>query len=161
MSIKFNIAPSKHYGFINFVNLALEQGKPVTISFEKINKVWDSEEKDKEAVIEAVMFMLEHNQRYLSDFFYPQEELDENGDSLKEEIDINNEYEVLKKTRELKPITRKDFESKVVDEQIGDYYVENFEKAKKANFFTYKSEKEEDCFIMVVKDRIKIGFVEK
>ncbi len=44
VSIKFNIAPSKHYGFINFVNLALEQGKPVKISFEKINKSGEKEE---------------------------------------------------------------------------------------------------------------------
>ncbi len=44
VSIKFNIAPSKHYGFINFINLALEQEKPVTISFEKINKSGEKEE---------------------------------------------------------------------------------------------------------------------
>ena len=44
VSIKFNIAPSKHYGFINFINLALEQGKPVTISFEKISKSGEREE---------------------------------------------------------------------------------------------------------------------
>ena len=44
VSIKFNIAPSKHYGFINFINLALEQGKPVNISFEKISKSGDREE---------------------------------------------------------------------------------------------------------------------
>ena len=44
VSIKFNIAPSKHYGFINFINLALEQGKPVTISFEKISKSGEKEE---------------------------------------------------------------------------------------------------------------------
>jgi hypothetical protein len=36
-TIKFNLAPSKHIGFINFVNLALKQGNPVKISFEKIN----------------------------------------------------------------------------------------------------------------------------
>jgi len=44
VSIKFNIAPSKHYGFINFINLALEQGKPVVLSFEKISKSGEKEE---------------------------------------------------------------------------------------------------------------------
>ncbi|MFX1449058.1 MAG: hypothetical protein ACFFCG_13175 [Promethearchaeota archaeon] len=44
VSIKFSIAPSKHYGFINFINLALEQGKPVILSFEKISKSGDKEE---------------------------------------------------------------------------------------------------------------------
>jgi len=129
--------------------------------FKKINDVWDSEEKDKEAVVEAVMFMLEHNQDYLSDFFYSEENLNKNGDSIKNEIDLKNEFDIIKKTRDIKPITRKDFESKIVNEEIGDFYVENFEKAKKADFFTYKSEEEKDCFIMVVKNRIKIGFAEK
>ncbi len=44
VSIKFSIPPSKHLGFINFINLALEQGKPVKISFEKISKAGDKEE---------------------------------------------------------------------------------------------------------------------
>jgi len=42
--IKFALPPSKHYGFINFINLALEQGNPVMISFEKISKSGDKEE---------------------------------------------------------------------------------------------------------------------
>jgi len=44
VSIKFNIAPSKHIGFINFVNLALNQDLPITISFEKISKSGEKEE---------------------------------------------------------------------------------------------------------------------
>jgi hypothetical protein len=42
--IKLALPPSKHYGFINFINLALEQGNPVMISFEKISKSGDKEE---------------------------------------------------------------------------------------------------------------------
>jgi len=42
--LKFNIAPSKHLGFINFINLALNQDKPVSITFEKISKKGDKEE---------------------------------------------------------------------------------------------------------------------
>ena len=38
VEIKFNIAPSKHYGFINFINLVLKQKIPVTLTFEKISK---------------------------------------------------------------------------------------------------------------------------
>jgi len=44
VSIKFNIAPSKHLGFINFVNLALNQEQPVMLSFEKISKTGEREE---------------------------------------------------------------------------------------------------------------------
>lgn len=42
--MKFNIAPSKHLGFINFVNLALNQGQPILLSFEKISKSGEKEE---------------------------------------------------------------------------------------------------------------------
>jgi len=42
--IKLALPPSKHYGFINFINLALEQGKSVTLSFEKIGKSGEKEE---------------------------------------------------------------------------------------------------------------------
>ncbi|MBD3193901.1 MAG: hypothetical protein GF317_02520 [Candidatus Lokiarchaeota archaeon] len=44
VSIKFNIAPSKHIGFINFINLAMNQDKPISISFEKISKTREKEE---------------------------------------------------------------------------------------------------------------------
>ncbi|MFX1393238.1 MAG: hypothetical protein ACFFAH_06630 [Promethearchaeota archaeon] len=44
VSIKFNIAPSKHLGFINFINLALNQEQPVMLSFEKISKSGEREE---------------------------------------------------------------------------------------------------------------------
>jgi len=36
--LKFSIPPSKYSGFINFINLALNQDKPVVITFEKISK---------------------------------------------------------------------------------------------------------------------------
>ncbi|MHA2281786.1 MAG: hypothetical protein ACXAC5_13165 [Promethearchaeota archaeon] len=42
--LKFSIAPSKHIGFINFINLALNQELPIDLSFEKISKTGDREE---------------------------------------------------------------------------------------------------------------------
>ena len=53
-SIKFNLVPSKHIGFINFINLALKQGNPVKISFEKIN-----ENGEKEDINVSGMFKFE------------------------------------------------------------------------------------------------------
>jgi hypothetical protein len=44
VSIKFNIAPSKHIGFINFVNLALKQNLPIELSFEKLTKTGEREQ---------------------------------------------------------------------------------------------------------------------
>ena len=43
VSLKLNIAPSKHIGFINFVNLALKQDQPITLSFEKLSKTGEIE----------------------------------------------------------------------------------------------------------------------
>ncbi len=42
--IKLALPPSKHLGFINFINLALNQDKQVSISFEKISIKGDKEE---------------------------------------------------------------------------------------------------------------------
>ena len=42
--IKLALPPSKHLGFVNFINLALNQDKPVSLTFEKINKKGDKEE---------------------------------------------------------------------------------------------------------------------
>ncbi|MFX1420488.1 MAG: hypothetical protein ACFE9N_16405 [Promethearchaeota archaeon] len=44
ITIKFNIAPSKHIGFINFINMALNQNLPIDLSFEKISKTGEREE---------------------------------------------------------------------------------------------------------------------
>ncbi|MBY8985893.1 MAG: hypothetical protein KGD65_12540 [Candidatus Lokiarchaeota archaeon] len=44
ISIKFPISPSKHIGFINFINLALNQELPIDLSFEKISKTGEREE---------------------------------------------------------------------------------------------------------------------
>ena len=44
ISIKFNVTPSKHLGFINFINLALTQNKSVKLSFEKIDNSGNIEE---------------------------------------------------------------------------------------------------------------------
>jgi hypothetical protein len=44
VSIKFNIAPSQHIGFINFLNLCMNQENPVKVSFEKISKSGEKEQ---------------------------------------------------------------------------------------------------------------------
>lgn len=50
ISIKFTIAPSKHMGLINYLNLALTQKELVKLSFEKISKSGDKEESKVEGV---------------------------------------------------------------------------------------------------------------
>ena len=38
ITLKINISPSKHLGFINFINYALNQNKPVSLTLEKIGE---------------------------------------------------------------------------------------------------------------------------
>jgi hypothetical protein len=44
ISIKFNIAPSKQEGFLNFIQLASSKNQTVSITFEKISKSGEREE---------------------------------------------------------------------------------------------------------------------
>ncbi|MFO8018272.1 MAG: hypothetical protein R6U96_06520 [Promethearchaeia archaeon] len=44
IKLKFNIAPSKHIGFVNFLKLALNQQNPVKLTFEKESKNGKREE---------------------------------------------------------------------------------------------------------------------
>lgn len=44
VAIKFNIAPSQHIGFINFVNLCMNQENPVNVYFEKVSKSGEKED---------------------------------------------------------------------------------------------------------------------
>lgn len=44
IKLKLNIAPSKHIGFINFINLTLNQELPIELSFEKVSKTGEKEE---------------------------------------------------------------------------------------------------------------------
>ena len=44
ISLKLPISPSRHIGFINFINLALKQDLPIDLSFERISKTGDRDE---------------------------------------------------------------------------------------------------------------------
>ncbi|MEJ2277758.1 MAG: hypothetical protein P8Y70_08435 [Candidatus Lokiarchaeota archaeon] len=57
VTIKFNIAPSQHLGFINLVNLALNTDNPVNISFEKISKTGEKESSKIEGLSKNIYFV--------------------------------------------------------------------------------------------------------
>ena len=48
LSIKFNVAPSKQEGILNFIQLASSKNQPVSITFEKISKSGEREESKVE-----------------------------------------------------------------------------------------------------------------
>jgi HD superfamily phosphohydrolase len=153
-----------HKNGISFDNKFLKgviKNKKVCKDFEKINNKWISGSLSKEDAAKLIMKMLEKNQEYLSNFF-----IDEfSNDTKLYDNESENEiyFKHLKENGKLNKITRKKFESNIKDEKIGDYYVENLEKSKSksTNFYTYKSKEDKSCFIMVMNDKIKIGFAEK
>ena len=52
VTVKINLPHSKHLGFINFVNLALNKKKPVTLTFERVGDSGDTEELNIEGIFE-------------------------------------------------------------------------------------------------------------
>lgn len=78
VKIKFNIAPSKHVGFINFINLALKQNQPVSISFEKISKSGDKEES-------KISGNFKFQSKGPTDLTLLEEEIQENADKRKKQ----------------------------------------------------------------------------
>jgi hypothetical protein len=138
-------------------------------AFNVINEKWSSGNHDKNEIMERILHLLNNFQEELAQYFYTDEELNENGELIEESIGVTEEkdkysiyFDYIKENKELKEIKRKDFESKIVDKKVGEFYVENFEEAKNvAKFFKYKTEANEDSYIMVVDDKIKIGFVDK
>jgi len=130
--------------------------------FMTINENWKSNNKDREVVMKQIMEMLEKHQNYLSNFFMD----NELENTIKSKIlKDSNElfFEHLKNENMLSIITRKEFEAKIVDEKIGEYYVENLKDTKSnSEFYTYISKSSGLSFyLMVVDNKIKIGFSEK
>lgn len=52
VTLKVSIAPSKHLGFIHFINFVLNQKKPVTLTLEKIGDSGEIEQIKIEGVFE-------------------------------------------------------------------------------------------------------------
>jgi hypothetical protein len=143
-----------------FLKGVTKDGK-VYKTFIKINIEWMSGSLSKEEATELIMKMLEENQEYLSNFFI--NKFDKYSDRYYKDSENEIYFKHLKANGKLNKITRKQFESNIKNENIGDYYVENLEKSKSkfTNFYTYKSTENKNCYIMVIDDKIKIGFAEK
>ena len=126
--------------------------------FIKINDNW-KDSSNKESAMKSIMALLEKNQDYLSDFFISEDDVDSTDIPTSNEMFLQH----LKENDKLTEIQRKDFESKITDEKIGNFYVDNLKQTKgKSKFYTYKSDNSGlDFYIMVVDDKIKIGFADK
>jgi len=75
VSIKLNVAPKKHLGLINFIELALKQDLDVLLTFEKISK---SGKREESKVYGKFKF---------------------NSDNLEELEDLRKQIEVIRRKR--------------------------------------------------------------
>jgi hypothetical protein len=122
-----------------------------------INDKWKCKNDNRDEVMKCIMEMLERYQDYLSNFFI-------NDETKKEEKylkDSNSLFlEYLEEKDMLVEIGRKDFEANIIDEKVGEFYVDNLKETKDdSKFYTYTSETSGlEFYLMVVSNKIKIGF---
>ena len=138
----------------NFLRGVIES-EEVYKEFMEINSKWRDELKDRDVTMKSIMKMLDKHQKYLSDFFMGEERVfDMKKDSHQMFLDF------LKENDKLTKITRKEFESHIKDEKVGEYYVNNLKETKnKSKFYTYNSDNSGlDFYLMIVNNKIKIGF---
>jgi hypothetical protein len=117
----------------------------------EINNSWKNKSKNKEEIINSIMEVFNN---YELDFF----------NFSKGEIDKNAlYYSFLKEKDLLTRITRKEFENKILSEKVGEFYTDVLRDTKEnSEFYTYTSEVSGiDFYLMVVDDKIKIGFPEE
>tara|TARA_B100000963_G_scaffold361392_1_gene396508 strand:- start:3927 stop:4466 length:540 start_codon:yes stop_codon:yes gene_type:complete len=138
----------------NFLRGVIEH-QDIYKEFIDINNRWKSKSINRDGTMKYIMEMLEKHQTYLSNFF-----LDKDIDSSGIKDSNQMFLEFLKDNDMLNKITRKEFESKIVDENVGEYYVNNLKETKnKSKFYSYTSKNSGlDFYLMIVNDKIKIGF---
>jgi hypothetical protein len=136
----------------NVINEIIDNEKLSKI-FISINNDWKNIKKGKTEIIVNIMNMISENEDFFKRFIVYDSTIDYN--------DVY--YNLLKSKNLLIDIEQKEFEKHIVKENIGNYYTENLEKINSSDtkFYKYKSESENYFFIMVINDKIKLGFGEQ
>ena len=135
-----------------------------------IEKLWIERQIELSEVFNMMVGVLEKHEVYLEQHYFRPEELDITGRLLVVRSysvydDKNYAYFMCLKNRDkLKSISRKEFESHMKDEEIAYSYVENY-SGKDVKFFNYTASglrnRPKNCYLMIVDDNLKIGFVKK
>jgi hypothetical protein len=137
----------------------------------KMNVLWQNCEFNmRNDFFAELTTLLTLHEDVISDCFLKPWQLNENG-HIKEDGDINYDQEIsyeegqpylyynyLKSNKKLESIKRKDFEKNIKNEEIVNFYIDNYSK-RKARFYKYKPDqsKDEMFYFMVVGNAIKIG----
>ena len=135
-----------------------------------IEKLWLERKIELSDVFNMMVGVLEKHERYLEQYYFKPEELDITGRlycvrSYSSYDDKNYAYFMSLRNRDnLKNITRQEFESNMKSEEIAYSYVENY-YGKDVKFFNYRANGLNDtgknCYLMIVGDNLKVGFVKR
>jgi hypothetical protein len=135
----------------NIINEIIDDEKLSKI-FILINNDWKNINKEKSEIIVDIIKMISENEDFFKKFL-----------SYDFKIEYNDVYYNLLKSKNLLiDIEQKEFEKNIVKENIGNYYTENLEKINSSDtkFYKYKSENDTYFFLMIINDKIKLGFGE-
>ena len=134
-----------------------------------INDMWKGRRITKDHIFPLIIGAVEEHSEYLTDFYFTEEELNENG-KLKHLQLLSPKYDKmysyymhLKNNKKLSKISKREFEKHIKTPEVTDFYIDNYMK-KGARFYKYTmvdqyKQEERPCYFMIVNDKIKIGFI--
>ena len=134
-----------------------------------IERLWSERRIELSDVFNMMVSIIEKHENYLKKFYFKPQELDFYGRlySVKSYSSYDEKeytyFMCLKNKDNLKKISRKEFEKNMKHEDIAKCYVDNYSE-KKATFFSYRTSGLRDtgrnCYLMLVGEDLKVGFVE-
>lgn len=160
----------KSIKFDSYMAFGISKNKELYKEIEEVNNMWSEGYINKDKIFPHIINAIENYSEYLSQFYFKDFELDENG-KLKNLQLLSPKYDktymlyMNLKNKSLKKISKKEFESKIKDVEVQNFYIDNYTK-KGARFYSYTLvdqylQKESPCYFMVNADNTRIGFISK
>jgi len=151
---------------------AITANKKIFKKIFNISEKWSNGELKYNEVFINIIEELKNHENYLSKYYFKKKDLDETG-RLIEPLPINtmdneswnymeSHFQYLKKKGILKRITRKDFEKKIIDKKISEFYIDNYPKEKVACYFyeAFIEDRIKNCYVLSENNELVLGFEE-
>lgn len=141
----------------------IEQNPDLSQDVQELNELWKEQKIATDQIFPIMLHLMNKYGDYLRDYYFKEYELDRNGHYIEPSNQDKSvlHYQYLKQTKQLKRISKKEFEKNIKSAEVADYYVDNYVK-KGARF--YKTDRidskgiKSTWFFMVVDERFKISF---
>lgn len=141
----------------------IENHPDLSEDIRELNELWKAQKIGTDQIFQVMIHFMNKYADYLSNYYFKEYELDKNGHYIEPIVQDKSSlhYQYLKQSKQLKRISKKEFEKNIKSSEVAEYYVENYMK-KGARFF--KSDRVDSTgikstwFFMVVNERFKISF---